>query len=164
MNLFQLAERYGNIAEAFETAAVDELANMAGMFLDAEGDLDTKLDAYCAVIGQLEAVSKARAEEAKRIADLASVDANAARRMKDTLVQIFDRLGFAKRESPRYKIGIRGNGGKSPVVIHDDATIPDEYLIQRMEINRDLIRTNLEAGEILEFAELLPRGRHISIR
>jgi len=164
MNIFQLAERYADIGEAFEMAANDEQANLASMFLDAEGAFEEKLDAYCAVIGQLEAVSKARHEEGQRLAILAGADRNAAKRMRDTLITIFDMQGMIKRDTARYKIGVRGNGGKAPMDIPDAAMVPSEWMIPRLEVDREKIRTALEAGEVLEFAELQPRGRHISIR
>ena len=164
MNIFQLAERYSGIGEAFEVAAGDELSDLAAMFIGADGDLEAKLDAYCGVIGNLEAVAKARHEEGQRLAALAAVDSNAAKRMRETLIKIFDLLGMTKRESPRYKVGVRGNGGKAPMDIPDAAMVPPEWMIPRLEINRDKIRAALEAGELLEFAELQPRGRHISIR
>lgn len=164
MNIFQLAERYSGIGEAFEAAAGDELSDLAAMFIEADGDLETKIDAYCGVIGSLEAVSKARHEEGQRLAALAAIDSNAAKRMRETMIKIFDLLGLTKRESLRYKVGIRGNGGKAPMDIPDAAMVPDEWMIPRLEINRDKIRAALEAGEMLDFAEILPRGRHISIR
>ena len=164
MNIFQLAERYADIGEAFEVAAGDELSDLAAMFIDADGDLELKIDAYCGVIGNLEAVAKARHEEGQRLAALAAVDINAAKRMRDTLITIFDMQGMTKRDTPRYKIGVRGNGGKAPMDIPDAAMVPSEWMIPRLEVDREKIRAALEAGELLEFAELQPRGRHISIR
>ena len=52
----------------------------------------------------------------------------------------------------------------SPVV--DEEQVPEGFLVRRelVEVNKDAIRSRLEAGEELPFAQLGDRGRRINIR
>ena len=45
-----------------------------------------------------------------------------------------------------------------------DGEVPDNFKRIIYEDDKELIRKHLEDGEVLNFAKLLPRGEHISIK
>ena len=73
--------------------------------------------------------------------------------------------GGAKAEikTALHTIKLVGNGGKQPMEINDDK-VPDSFKRVVLETDKEKIREALEKGETLDFAELKPRGRHVSIK
>lgn len=169
MNLFEISGRFAEIQKQLDfdnesmtdTEYRDALVESFGKI---EGELNEKVDAYCAIIQQKEAVGKARAEEATRIWNLSSTDFSSAKRMREAMMLVLNTLGKTKLETVLHKVSICGNGGKQPLVVEDDTNIPAEWTKVRYEIDRDKIRTALESGEVLDFAVLRPRGSHLSIK
>lgn len=144
----------------------DSAAQLDAWITSAEGDLHRKIEGYCAVIGELEAIAEARTAESKRLANLASTDTNNVARMKSVLKGVLQRLNMTKVETTRYKVRLQTAGGKQRVTIDPFAEIPSEYVITKTttEINVDAIREALNGGEVFDFAQLEPRGTFITIR
>lgn len=154
-----LAEAGGDVSEADAEQAID------AWLAESEGALKEKLDSYGALIREFEERGKARKAEADRLNALASVDTNAAKRLKDRLRWFFEARGIDKVESPRFRFTLANNGGKAPV----DVLLPAEALpewCQRISVSADVeaIRAKLEAGEALEFAALRERGKHVRVK
>jgi hypothetical protein len=65
-------------------------------------------------------------------------------------------------ETARFRVSVANNGGPQHIDITKD--VPEEY--QRITVSADTkrIREALERGELLDFASLLERGRHLRIR
>lgn len=169
MNLFEISGRFAEIQKQldFENESMTDTEYrdaLVELFDNIEGDLNEKVDAYCAIIQQKEAVGKARIEEATRIEALSSTDFSSAKRMREAMMLVLNALGKTKIETVLHKVSIRGNGGKQPLVIEDDTNIPAEWTKVHYHIDRDKIRTALESGEVLDFAVLSPRGSHLSIK
>jgi len=169
MNLYEMSGRFADIQKQldFENESMTDTEYRDALvesFNKIEGELNEKVDAYCAIIKQKEAVGKARVEEAARIEALSSTDFSSAKRMREAMMLVLNALGKTKLDTVLHKVSIRGNGGKQPLVIEDDNNIPAEWTKVRYDIDRDKIRTALESGELLDFAVLSPRGNHLSIK
>jgi hypothetical protein len=129
-----------------------------------EGELQTKVEGYCAVIGEFEAMAEARKAEAKRIADLGATDARKAQRMRDVLREVFQRLDISRMETTRYKLRLQTAGGKQRVTVDPFETVPESFCKTIVEIDLDRVRQALEAGESLPFAALVPRSQVLIIK
>jgi len=130
---------------------------------------DAKIDNYCNLIAELTARSEARAAEAARISRLASVDANAATRLKNALKAFMDIHGLAKLETPFHKLTVAKNGGKSPLVIpdawrDDAASAPEAYHRTFVRLDTEAIRADLEAGQEIAGCAIGERGTNLRIR
>lgn len=133
--------------------------------VNADIAFDQKAEAYAAVIREHETRAEIRKAEAARIAELAKADANRAAKLKQFLMHSMGSLGKRKIETPRFRISIQGNGGLQPMQITNLGRVPPEFLKQPEPVpDTDKIRKALEGGEILEFAELLPRGKRLAIK
>lgn len=133
------------------------------------GGIQDKADGYCAVISRFNAnVDMIKAEEARLKARREVIEHN-VQRMKDALQMALETMEAGGMEKPQIKTGLHtiklaGNGGKQPLKVIEDK-VPDSFKKIILETDKEKIRAAIEAGEnVSEFAELLPRGRHISIR
>jgi hypothetical protein len=134
---------------------------------EIQGDLHGKLENYARLIHELEARSKARAEEAKRIAALAKADATAAENLRERLRLLWEARALGKIDTPNFRFSLARNGGKAPLDIHGDIESMPVWAVKRETLvypDKDAIRARLEAGEQLEFATLMERGNRISIK
>ena len=169
MNLFEISGRFAEIQKQldFENESMTQTEYrdaLVELFDKIEGDLNEKVDAYCAIIKQKEAIGKARTDESVRLDSLGATDFSSAKRMREAIMLVLNALGKTKLETVLHKVSIRNNGGKQPLDIENDSNIPAEWTKVRYEIDRDKIRTALENGVVLDFAVLSPRGNHLSIK
>jgi hypothetical protein len=153
-----LAEVGGDVTDADAEAAID------AWFAEVHDARDEKLDAYGALIREFQARSNARKDEADRLAGLARVDENAAKRLKARLQWFLDEHGLRRVETARFRFVVAQNGGKAPVhVALAPDLLPAPYRRVHYTADLDAIRAALEAGESLEFARLEERGKHLRI-
>lgn len=159
-------------------ALEDLLLDVGGDVTDAEADAAiiewlketgeatrSKLDRYAALIREMEARSIGRKNEAKRLAELAQIDANAADRLKAKLLWFLNDRGQTKMETDRFRLTVCANGGKVPIqVLAEPAALPEQYRVVDIRPNLDAIREALDAGKSLSFATLGSRGQHLRIR
>lgn len=167
---YELTELGGEIPDGPEgEALLERLDNV--LSLETE-----KVDAYCALIKNLEARAKARNEEAKRMASLASAEENAAKRLKSRLQAHFKIHGKDGMETLRFKLAIQKNGGKIPVIVSPEAEanpeeLPEQFRKVVFSVNRDALLEALQLPEgdetrmsAEQFAQLGERGEHLRIR
>ncbi len=73
--------------------------------------------------------------------------------------------GETKAKAGMFSFSIQNNGGLVPMAVHVEAEkLPPWAQSVKIEMNKAEIRKRLEAGEVLDFAELLPRGESLRIR
>ena len=163
-SLFDLTEELKHIQSVMINSEGDELPQELIEWLDStQGGYDKKVEGYCAVIGEMEAIVEARKAEANRIRALADTTQNHIDRMKIALKESLLKLETPKLETTRYKVWVQNAGGKLPIQIESD-DVPDEWKLVQLVIDKDGIRRTLEAGTSLPFAQLLPRGQVLRIK
>lgn len=132
------------------------------------GGIQDKADAYCSVLSRFKGnVDMIKAEENRLKARREVIEHN-IERMKEALQMALETMeeGGMKPEikTGLHTIKLAGNGGKQPLKVIEDK-VPDSFKKIILETDKEKIRAAIEAGEdVSEFAELLPRGRHVSIR
>lgn len=132
--------------------------------------IEDKADGYCAVINRFDFnIQMIKAEEERLKARREAIE-HRIDRMKDSLKQALTAMKDSGIEKPEIKtalhtIKLAGNGGKQPMEVNKD-NVPKEYTKTTIvvEPDNDKIRKALEEGKKLNFAELKPRGTHISIK
>lgn len=160
-NLYQLTNNYETVLNMLYDEDVDEQ-----MILDTlegiEGEIEDKADGYAKIIKELEAKKNARKEEAKRLTDSAKVIENRINYLKQNLFNSMKTTGKTKFSTELFNFSIVGNGGKQALTINGD--VPEEYKKIIKENDNEKIRADLEAGKILPFAYLEPRGESLRIK
>lgn len=168
MNLYEITAEMQSILDAMleggadSTEAMDALnEHLAGL----DAILETKAEQYAGIITELQSRAAVRAQEAKRMQALAATDQVLADRLKERLKESMERTGKTKIETTRFRLSVAGNGGKQPLSIGcDPLALPPEFVVERVEANKDAIRAALEAGRSIPDCALLPRGTSIRIR
>jgi len=164
-SIFDLQDELLHLRHVLEMEADGEIDPALADWLTAkEGELETKVEGYCSIIGELEAMAEARKTEARRIADLGVTDARKAQRMRDVLREVFQRLEIGKMETTRYKLRLQNAGGKQRIAVDPFEPIPDKFTKTIIETDLDKVRQALEAGESLPFATLAPRTQILIIK
>ncbi|MFN7927106.1 MAG: siphovirus Gp157 family protein [Blastocatellia bacterium] len=158
--LFELAGELSN--EEIE-AAID------AWLQENEQNLAEKLDGYCSVIAEREVLNDLRVREARRLIALANVDSNKTVRMRLRLKAFFESRGIRKYETALHKFSVAANGGAQPITIKPEweaepASAPEAYHKKTIELDKDAIRADLLAGQLIEGCALAPRGTHLRIK
>ena len=162
MNIYELTGNYEHLLNMLlydenvdEKALLDTLESI-------EGDIEGKADGYAKIIKEMEAQSKARKEEAKRLTESAQTMDNRIKMLKSNLFNCMKITGKTKFTTNLFSFNIVKNGGKQPLTI--DGDVPKEYTKTVIENDTSKIRQALENGENLPFAHLEPRSERLSIR
>ena len=133
-----------------------------------EQDQGAKLDSYIGLLRTLEMeAAAARAEREQWAAKERSRTAR-AEYLKARLLRHLEATGQAKVTTASGRVvSVVKNGGVSPLEIKpgtDPAALPGEYVRTVLSIDKEAVRKALEAGEVLDFAELLPRGTSLRVK
>lgn len=161
MNICELTGNYEHLLNMLYDEDVDEKV-LLDTLESIEGDIEDKADGYAKIIKELEAQSKARKEEAKRLTESAQTMDNRIKMLKSNLFNCMKITGKTKFTTNLFSFNIVKNGGKQALTI--DGGVPEEYTKTVIENDTSKIRQALENGESLPFAHLEPRGERLSIR
>lgn len=147
----------------YELAASDEDEQA---FLDTleglKGELSAKAGGYVHVINQLAMEAAECSKVMNAFKAKKEVRENHIKRMKEALMEAMDAAGVDKLQAGEYTLKIAKNGGVQPLTI--DGEVPDNFKKIIYEDDKDKIRKALSDGEVLEFAHLEERGRHLNIK
>lgn len=169
MSLYAITEEMQSLLDAFDTHGAESPEAEAAIREHAAAiaeAFDAKADNYAALIRTCEARAEGRREEAERMLALARSDESLADRLRLALKSAMEVTGRTKVDTPRFRLAVRGNGGKVPVLVEDEAALPDQYRVQVVtsKLDRDAIRSALEAGNAVAGARLGERGTRLDIR
>jgi len=168
--LFNLTEEMLALMEAFEDIDDGGIPGQAEAMLqeflaDFNLELAEKVDAYCGLIREYQARSKARWEECERLEALAKRDARNADALQGALLEHFKSTETKKLETQRFSLTLCKNGGKQPVFVDvEPENLPEDLRRVKVYADTDAIRTKLLAGETIEGCLLQERGSHLRIR
>ena len=167
--LFEISNDLLSFYDRLEALGGDVTAPEVEQTLDAwfeqlSHERNEKLDNYAALISELEARAKARKDEARRLAERAKRDDQHAAYLKQRLRLFFQDHHLKTVETRRYRLTLQRSGGKMPVVLHTDPEqLPTEFQRWKVSADLDAIRTALEDGTDLGFAELGERSHFLRI-
>ena len=168
-SLFNISEDLERLNELLDEVGNDtEQQEIIQQWFETLGsERDRKLDSYAALISEMQARADVRKAEAKRMQELATTDENRARLLKARLKTFFETHDIKTIETPRYKLSLAKNGGKAPLILDENlavTSLPEHF--QKVSIDPDTaaIRSALERGEKLEWAQLGKRGTSMRIK
>lgn len=151
--------------ETADDAQQQELVNQ--WFEQLGEERDRKLDNYSALVSEMIYRVAARKAEAQRLLELAQMDENRAKLLKERLKWFFETHNLKTVETARYKLSLAKNGGKQPLILKDGVSptqLPEQFQKVSIDPNTAAIREALEHGEKLDFAVLGDRGTSIRIK
>jgi len=149
--LFDLSDEILSLEEQLDN---DELTDeerqvLVDAWLEAQGDVETKLDNYAAFIEALETYAEQRKYQAERMRRLAQADENRAKRLKEALKIYFRRHELTKFKTPRFTIALQKSGGKAPLVVppsweQEPELAPAPFRRVVTQLDREAIRQAVE--------------------
>jgi hypothetical protein len=143
----------------------DDLPVVEKWMKELEANFKDKADGYAALITIMRARADVRRAEAHRLMGRVKIDETGADWLQYRLKMVMEKLGIKKIETERYRISVAANGGKCPLVIYDEASLPGRFFIPSPDvIDRDAVRDALDAGEEVAGAKLGERGTSLRIK
>lgn len=141
-----------------------EITKIVESIADEEGE---KLDGMVRFFRQLDMESAAAKSEADEWLRRATAKDQLSQRIRGLI-----RDHLIRTVRPRLKVPsgmtlcVQTNGGTNPIEIDriEPEMVPDHLCKVTRSIDREAVRAALEAGELLTFARILPRGSHLRIR
>jgi hypothetical protein len=168
MSLYEISSELQSLIDLADSGGTDAemdaaIAEHRGAIVEA---FDAKADGYAALIRTCEARSDARRAEAKRMAALADSDEGLADRLRIALRDAMTSTGRTKVETARFRLAVRANGGKAPLLIADESALPGQYVVPVIstKIDKEGIRAALEAGQAVPGASIGERGSRLDIK
>lgn len=159
--LYELTGDYLRLLEMMSEEDVDPQV-LADTMEGIDGEFEMKAESYAKIIKELESeLEKFRRESERLTARKISIENNIDR-LKQHLFASMKATGKLKFKTDLFSFGIQKNGGRKPMRILDDVTIPKEFC--RTIPDNTKIRESLEAGNVLPFAVLEEAGEHLRIR
>jgi len=151
--LMKITEDIRALSVHLEAEDEEEAKEHLAVFLSAqEGLLAQKVDAYVRVERNLEAIAKARREEARHLTEMARATENSVARLKEAAKRAAERLGRDKLEGKVHTITV-AKGEIPSVEITSIADLPEEFketVISYKPKRKEIAAHFQKTGEILE--------------
>lgn len=134
--LYELTGQFNRVAEMLldnenNQAAIDTLEAI-------DLSIEDKAEGYAKLIRNMEADSKAIAEEIKSQQDRKRINDNKINNMKQSLEEAMKSIGKTKFKTPLFSFNIQKN--QPSVEIIDESLIPDEFKHTEIKIDKKLIK------------------------
>ena len=166
MTLYDLNVQMQTILEMAEDDELDPQL-IADTLEGLEGEVEDKLDSYGIVMNELYMDIEKITVEIKRLTDAKKRISNNIDRMKAAVKASMDLMGKKKVQGNHFTWQIQKNGGKAPLIIDEDMpaiSLPEEYQLWDVKLNKEAIRQDLEAGKELPYARLGERGESLRLK
>ena len=166
-NLFELSHNVQALEERLDACETDDQAILLiAEELEANrGRMGDKIDQYCGLIGDLNALATIRKAEVERVKALQVLATAKAERLTECLKTALKTIGVKSFSTGRHVVTVSGNGGLIPIKIKG-GEVPPSYMrkVETEVIDSEKIRKELAAGVKLPFAEFMPKGDHLRIK
>lgn len=174
MNLLELTKGAKALEELIE-GHLEANGNLDGVeaIIDAwshetDDAIEAKYEAIARLYRQWNAIAEAQKAEAKHLAAKAKANEARAERLKSWAALCMSAEGVASRVAGPYTFAIVSNGGAAPLVLasEDPAKFPERYRRTKVELDKDAIKSGIDAGneDIADLARYGERGRSLRIK
>ena len=146
LSLYELTSEHRLICEALEENGGEITPEIEAMLCINEANFVTKAEGYAEMItyySQMADVAKARKQQ---MDNAQKVFENAAKRMKERMLQAMIEYDLPKVEVGLHKLAVRNS---KAVEITDEAKIPNNYIKVSTTIDKSALRADLMAGKIV---------------
>ena len=164
MKLWELSADVEMLESAFAQIENDEsipdedkeqlLNDGFSQWLETDKDFEQKALNVASYIRHLEAITKARKDEVKRLQTLAKQSENQVNRLRQYLIEHMNRIGKTKIEGVSGKLSLR----KKPAqlrILCDVEDIPEEFQKVTIDVNKTALKQFIKANGDLTFAKMI---------
>lgn len=161
-SLFELVNEYQAL---FDLATEDgDPAVLADTLEGWLPEITQKAEGYVNVINKLDMEAKTAREIGESFMAKAKARENSIKAMKNALLIAMDRMDATEIKAGAFTIKAVKNGGKEPVIIDNERSIPQSLMKVIYEVDKERLREYLKENPKCEFAHIGERGKHITIK
>ena len=161
--LFDLTGEYLQALDVLTDPEIDEQVvsdTLEGLL----GAIEVKSEGYIGVLNRLDMELTACKKHEQEWKARKQIRENAIKRLKKALTDTMVAIDKTEIAAGDVKIKLVNNGGLLPLIVDEDAEIPDRFKKIIYETDNTLIRKALDSGEELPFARYGERGKGIRIK
>lgn len=162
-DIFDVVGEYKQVFEMLTDPEVDEqtvLDTLEGLM----GEIEVKAEGIVSIIDRLEMEYEACKKHEDIWHDRKVVRQNNIKRLKQMIVKVMDELGVNDIQAGDVKLHVQNSGGVPPLIVDENATVPERFTKLTIENDNELIRKALNDGEELSFARFGNRSRTLRIK
>ena len=167
VNMNDLFDLVGEYKELFDMLTDDEEVDeqiindtMEGVM----GEIEIKAAGLVGIMNRLDMEIEACDKHKKAWDDRLRVRKNAKERIKTRIMQAMQAMGVNELAAGDVKFKLQNAGGQLPLIVDEDATVPERFTKITIANDNALIRKALEDGEQLDFARFGERSRVLKIK
>ncbi|WP_203623902.1 siphovirus Gp157 family protein [Lacticaseibacillus sp. 866-1] len=161
--LYSIDQKIAELSAKFSNGDIDEETFTDSVDSIVDGSLQEKLVAYTHVGENARALAMGQKEKVKSLTQRMKSNEALADKMFEIVLDRMLEYKIPTIETDDTYIRVQKNGGKQPIVIHEDSLQADGWK-QVFQPDMSNIRERLEAGKKIVGAELKPRGYHLVIK
>ena len=159
MTLYELSEKYLDILEQCDNSDTDITAALN----DIDADIEEKVKNGIGLIQTLKRRVESYNAEIARLARLKKATEGNLERIQQYYLDNLRYIGKKKIETAIGSMSVVKAGGKKPLIIDNEESIPAAYKFAKYEVDKETLRVDLEQGEIIEGAHLVERSNYLRI-
>lgn len=159
MKLYELSEKYLDILEQCEECEID----IAGALAEIDSDIEEKVKNGIGLIQTLKRRAEGYNAEIARLTRLKKATESNIERLQQYYLENLQYIGKRKVETAIGSMSVVKSGGKKPLIIEDEQSIPAAYKFAKYEVDKETLRADLESGEVIEGAYLGERSNYLRI-
>ena len=161
--LFSLVGQYKEVYEMLTDPEIDEQVvkdTLEGLM----GEIEVHSEGFVTMIHRLDMELDVCKKNKDEWAAAEKVRKNGKARVMDTIKYAMTQLGITELKAGNETIKIQNAGGQLPVIVDENATVPERFTKLTIENDNALIRKALEDGEKLDFAHFGERSKVLKIK
>ena len=128
------------------------------------GEIEIKAEGLVSVINRLDMEIEACEKHKKAWDERLRVRKNAKDRIKRRIIEAMIAIGKNEIKAGDVTIKMQNAGGQLPLIVDENATVPERFTKLTIENDNALIRKALESGEQLDFARFGERSKVLKIK
>ena len=160
--LYDISERYRHLWDLCLDDNVD-LVSLESALQSVEGELEDKVANGIGIIQELKYRADAMGDEAKRLTARKKALDNKIDAFKSYYLDHLQLMGKSKVLTNRGSMSVVKSGGKRPLIIDNEAAIPNDFKFLVQQVDKETLRQALELGESVSGAHLEQRGLYLKI-
>lgn len=161
--LFNLVGQYKEVYEMLTDPEIDEQVvkdTLEGLM----GEIEIHSEGFVTMIHRLDMELDVCKKNKDEWSAAEKVRKNSKARVMDMIKYAMTSLGITELKAGDETIKIQNAGGQLPVIVDENATVPERFTKLTIENDNALIRKALEDGEKLDFAHFGERSKVLKIK
>lgn len=152
MNLYEITQELAAIMAEIEAQEGEITEETAAKLAIANGQLETKAEAYCALITNTKADIEAYKAEIDRLTKRKKAAENLTERLKEAVRNAMTVADMPKLKAGTFALTLRST---QAVEVTDEAAVPDEFCEYTKKVMKSVIRDHLKAGELVPGCQMV---------